>query len=253
MKKEIIKQIKKIEETEKVRIIMAVEAGSRAWGFEGTDSDYDVRFIYVRPLKEYLRLDKTRDVLEFPIEGELDFSGWDISKTLKLIYSSNPALHEWLQSPIVYRKTAEVKELEKLARKHFSRTRIVNHYYHIAFRHYQRFVAIKEKVRLKKYFYILRSLAAALYAVRKDDIPPIELDVLRSSEFPWEMNVIIDEMVRIKKENDESRQIERIVELDIFIENMLKEINDNIQQFQQTEAASWQDLNRFFRKVVKNK
>ncbi|HPW54044.1 MAG TPA: nucleotidyltransferase domain-containing protein, partial [Erysipelotrichaceae bacterium] len=110
-----------------------------------------------------------------------------------------------------------------------------------------------EKVRLKKYFYILRSLAAALYAVRKDDIPPIEFDVLRSSEFPWEMNVIIDEMVRIKKENDESRQIERIVELDIFIENMLKEINDNIQQFQQAEAASWQDLNRFFRKVVKNK
>ena len=44
----IRKKLKEIEKKENVRIIMAVESGSRAWGFASPDSDYDVRFVYVR-------------------------------------------------------------------------------------------------------------------------------------------------------------------------------------------------------------
>ena len=40
-----------IEAEEHVRIIYACESGSRAWGFESEDSDYDVRFIYIRRTK----------------------------------------------------------------------------------------------------------------------------------------------------------------------------------------------------------
>ena len=41
-------QLAEIEKKENVRILHAVESGSRAWGFASPDSDYDVRFIYVR-------------------------------------------------------------------------------------------------------------------------------------------------------------------------------------------------------------
>ena len=58
MKETILKKLNEIERTENVRILLAVESGSRAWGFASPDSDYDVRFIYVRPKKEYLRLDR---------------------------------------------------------------------------------------------------------------------------------------------------------------------------------------------------
>ena len=95
MKDRIIEELKKIEEKENIQIIYAVESGSRAWGFAGTDSDYDVRFIYVHNLDYYLKLEDTRDVLEYPINDLLDISGWDISKTLKLAHSSNPSLYEW--------------------------------------------------------------------------------------------------------------------------------------------------------------
>ncbi len=46
---EINENLDKIERTEEVRILHAVESGSRAWGFASPDSDYDVRFVYVRP------------------------------------------------------------------------------------------------------------------------------------------------------------------------------------------------------------
>ena len=58
MKDIILRELKKIEEQENVKIIMAIESGSRAWGFASPDSDYDVRFIYVRKEEDYLKLEK---------------------------------------------------------------------------------------------------------------------------------------------------------------------------------------------------
>ena len=105
MNKIIEQKLKEIEEKENVKIILAVESGSRAWGFASPDSDYDVRFIYVRETKEYLKLNEIRDVIEWQLDETLDISGWDIKKALKLLYKTNPTLFEWFSSPIVYKKT----------------------------------------------------------------------------------------------------------------------------------------------------
>lgn len=48
MRDTILNELRKIQSQENVKIIMAIESGSRAWGFASPDSDYDVRFIYVR-------------------------------------------------------------------------------------------------------------------------------------------------------------------------------------------------------------
>lgn len=105
MKDTIQKELAQIEQTQNVRILLAVESGSRAWGFASPDSDYDVRFIYVRPKDAYLRLQKHRDVIELPINDALDINGWDLTKTLRLLHKSNPTLFEWGASPIVYLET----------------------------------------------------------------------------------------------------------------------------------------------------
>lgn len=94
MRELIIEKLHEIEEKEHVRILLAVESGSRAWGFASPDSDYDVRFIYVRPQEDYLRLDHVRDVIELPINDLLDINGWDLKKALTLLYKSNPTLFE---------------------------------------------------------------------------------------------------------------------------------------------------------------
>lgn len=103
MKEHILKKLQTIEEEEAIRILFAIESGSRGWGFPSLDSDYDVRFIYVRPQNWYLSLHPGRDTLEFPVSDLLDIGGWDLKKSLLLAQKSNAVLWEWLQSPIVYR------------------------------------------------------------------------------------------------------------------------------------------------------
>src|SRR5947209_3872560 len=102
MKDKIIAKLYEIEKEQSVKILYAVESGSRAWGFASKDSDYDIRFIYVHPIDWYISIEEKRDVIEYPVKDLLDFSGWDIRKALQLYKKSNPPLYEWLVSPIVY-------------------------------------------------------------------------------------------------------------------------------------------------------
>ena len=114
-------ELSRIEKEERITILYACESGSRAWGFESEDSDYDVRFIYLHPTPWYLTIQKKRDVIELPIEKDIDISGWDVRKTLRLLRKSNPPLLEWLQSPIVYKKHSSfVDQLRDLMAEYYS-------------------------------------------------------------------------------------------------------------------------------------
>jgi len=99
---EIERRLNAIESDYGVKVLLACESGSRAWGFASDDSDYDVRFIYIQPTSWYLTVDleDRRDVIETPIEGVWDINGWELRKALKLFSKSNPPLLEWLQSTI---------------------------------------------------------------------------------------------------------------------------------------------------------
>ena len=128
MKELIDKKLNEIEKRENIKILHCVESGSRAWGFASPDSDYDVRFIYVRPKEFYLRLDKTRDVIEWQLDETLDINGWDIQKALQLLYKSNPTLFEWNSSPIVYRTTKEWGKIASVIDRYFVAKSGLYHY-----------------------------------------------------------------------------------------------------------------------------
>ena len=86
MRQEILQRLSDIEAKYDVKILLAVESGSRAWGFESKDSDYDVRFIYVHKKDWYLSLIEGRDVIEeLDPDGVLDLAGWDLKKALLLM------------------------------------------------------------------------------------------------------------------------------------------------------------------------
>jgi len=90
------------EQHQGATVLLAVESGSRAWGFPSPDSDYDCRFIFVRPPENYLRLFALRDVIEFPTDGLVDVNGWDLAKALRLLLRGNAVVIEWLTSPFTY-------------------------------------------------------------------------------------------------------------------------------------------------------
>jgi len=150
-----------IEADEGVRVLLAIESGSRAWGFPSPDSDYDCRFLFVRRTEDYLSPWVRRDVIEDPLEGELDVSGWDLGKALKLLLKGNAVAVEWLTSPIVYRGDPALHDsLLDFARRWSNRTGIARHYLHLGEKQRRTYFADGKPVRLKKLFYALRPAAA---------------------------------------------------------------------------------------------
>ncbi len=120
IRKEIAEKLMEIEEKESVKVLYAVESGSRAWGVESPDSDYDVRFVYVRPRDDYLSLQEKRDVIEWQLDEVLDINGWNLKKTLVQFHKGNATLFEWANSPIVYKTTDQWKEIYENCKRYFS-------------------------------------------------------------------------------------------------------------------------------------
>ena len=173
-------KLAEIAEAEDIRILLAIESGSRAWGFHSPDSDYDVRFIYTRPLDWHLKLGKKRDVVEHPIDEVLDISGWELSKALTLALSSNAVVGEWLQSPIQY--IAEAEALEMLlgfSARAMTRKSVSWHYLSLLRQQQKRLFNEDGTVRLKRYFYTLRPMLALRWMRLHDrPMPPMAMGEL---------------------------------------------------------------------------
>jgi predicted nucleotidyltransferase len=218
----ILTLLSEIETSEQVRIVYACESGSRAWGFPSVDSDYDVRFIYLRPTPAYLSVEDRRDVIEEPIEQGLDINGWDIRKALQLLGKSNPPLLEWLGSPIVYLEKYNVAErMRALARKHFSPRVCFYHYLHMA-RHGQDALAGGGPLSLKKYCYSLRPLLALEWIDRGLGIAPTDFRVLVESilDDPGLKSDIL-QLLTVKRNGTEHTAVPPIASIDEFIDKTL--------------------------------
>ncbi|MFX3623668.1 MAG: nucleotidyltransferase domain-containing protein [Ectobacillus sp.] len=178
MRRQIQQVLERIENENDVKVLFAVESGSRAWGFSSSESDYDVRFLYVHRTDWYLSIDAKRDVLEYPISDKLDVSGWDLKKALQLLMKSNPALLEWLRSPIVYKEEySTAAQLRKISSSYLSEKANIFHYLHMAKGNYRDYLQ-GENVKIKKYFYVLRPLLACMWIEREHDIPPVRFEEL---------------------------------------------------------------------------
>ncbi len=160
-----------------VKILLAIESGSRAWGFHSPDSDYDVRFIYARPVDWHLGLEKKRDVVERPIDDELDFSGWDIGKALTLALGSNAVVAEWLQSPIVYTAHPEfIKDLTEFCAAVLDRKSVSWHYLSLYARQEKRARLDDGQIQLKRYFYMIRPILALRWMrINSAPMPPMDM------------------------------------------------------------------------------
>ncbi|MFY9261402.1 MAG: nucleotidyltransferase domain-containing protein [Gallionella sp.] len=177
---EILRRIRAAEEKHGVRVLLAVESGSRAWGFESPNSDYDVRFIYANSQDWYLSvgLEEQRDVIEYPIVDDIDLNGWDIRKALRLFWKSNPAFVEWIQSPIIYSEhssfAASVRELLPVV---YSCENGIHHYRSMAKTNFRGYLKA-DLVPLKKYFYVLRPLLSVRWLECYGKAAPIEFEKL---------------------------------------------------------------------------
>lgn len=196
-----------IVRTQQVAIGLAIESGSRAWGFPSPDSDYDCRFLFVRPADDYLSPWHKRDVIETPLEDDIDLNGWELGKALKLLLKGNAVVIEWLMSPIVYDGDARFRdELTAFAYRWSSRTGVMRHYLHLGEGQRRTYFADGKDVKLKKLFYALRPAAALRWLRLHADraVAPMHFTTLmEESDPPADVFATAVELIRLKAKTRE--------------------------------------------------
>ncbi|MDO4877916.1 MAG: nucleotidyltransferase domain-containing protein [Neisseria sp.] len=203
MRDRIVRKLNQYAEKEKIHILLAVESGSRAWGMASPDSDYDIRAVYVRPLGHYLRIAESADTLDVMEDDWFDLGCWDIRKALRLLRKSNAVLLEWLNSPLVYQKDdAFVRDLKALVPQYAQTAPLLNHYRGIA-GNALKSLDLHQAVPLKKWFYVLRPLLAARWAVQRGGVPPMTLAELMEG---WRTDVLgeIRDLLAVKARQGEA-------------------------------------------------
>lgn len=247
MKEIILEKLRSIEHQFDVKILYACESGSRAWGFASPDSDFDVRFIYVHKMEYYLSIDEKRDVIELPINDVLDINGWELRKALRLFRKSNAPLYEWLKSPIVYgEEKGFAQSIRSLMPCHFSARAGMHHYLSMAKGVLESELS-GEMVRLKKYFYSLRPVLAAKWIADCKSVPPMDFHSLRKL-MPEQFDGIVDELLGIKGNVDESFMIEKHSDLNAFIEESIHYCETRVPLANNNDNNA--ELNKLFKKSI---
>ena len=244
---EIQDELSYLERFEDMGILFAVEAGSRAWGFESTDSDYDIRFVYKRNVPYYLRLDKQPDTLEWR-NGDLDMAGWDLGKFLRLTRDSNPSAFEWLYSPIVYREDADWDLVRRLADRCFDPVSTVWHHIGMA-KSTMKTHLHGDSVPAKRYLYVVRSILAAKYAVRHFKpvpVPFVELFQDQRLGLSDGISDIVERLLERKRSVKEDGECPRDAVLEGWFDSSLSGLEDEVRKYRHREKVEWSELNCVF-------
>lgn len=248
MRTEILSTLHQLEKEHNIQILLAVESGSRAWGFPSPDSDYDVRFLYCHPLEWYLSLDEQKDSLNV-MDGELDLSGWELRKSLRLLRKTNAPLLEYLQSPILYLEQEGFREaMLRLGREQFSGRAGLHHYLSMAVKYYT-LCQEAEEVKLKHYFYLLRTTLASLWIIEKQSLPPMELQLLLPLIPSPALKEKVGELLALKAKANESYRHPKDAQLDAYLQETIRYCEAGATTTLQ-QAGTTTSLNNFFRKTI---
>jgi len=250
MKKQILDKIKELEKKYNVKIIWAIESGSRAWKFASKDSDYDIRCMHISNKEDYLGLDETKKQINY-MKGDLDIESWDIKKFASLMLKSNPQIAEWLRSPIIYKDSEIRKTLKQIFDKGCSLDFLKIHYLRMAKQNYGKYIKEKKKSSCKKYLYVLRGIACSRYIEKNKKLPPLPY----SEIIPYLPKYIQDffNTCVIKKNESEGKVIETKQKIINFIEKSFKKIPENKKlKTKKRDFKEKEKLNRYVVKTILN-
>jgi uncharacterized protein len=252
METRVVAELEAVERDHHVEIVLAIESGSRAWGFPSLDSDYDVRFLYLRPRDAYLSVFAAPDVIAHALDAVLDVNGWDLQKALRLMSGSNPTLMEWLTSPLRYRAgDAVAAQLADCARKFAHLPSFAYHYDRLARRSFAT-IDGADRVSLKTYCYALRAALALAWIRERRSPPPMDLpSLLEGKSVTAGARGVIDDLVQRKAQATERDMSAPIPELDGLIAGILAEPMLRPQTSDRPEVRA--EIDRVFLEILEAK
>ncbi|KAJ5070526.1 putative cytosolic protein [Anaeramoeba ignava] len=246
----------KIEKEHDVTVIFAVECGSRGWGFDSPESDYDVKFVYVHnSLSWYISISSTKkDSISYESEDRLmDFEGWDIRKALNLLSNSNPSIIEWILTDYTYIDKFQFQSnCRQIILKMKSTIPLIWHYYSMALKNQKEFLISKKEINVKNYLNIIRPITHLLWFLSHDScVYPLQYTSLLSEvpSIPEELKKSIEELIKIKKTKGKTN-IEPIIIIDEWINKSLRTWE---QKSQSEEATTKQSCAGSFQRLLRQK
>jgi predicted nucleotidyltransferase len=251
----IMSELDKIELNGNLQILFAIESGSRAWGFPSPDSDYDVRFVYARPIDWYLTLAPGRDVYELPIDDVLDINGWDIKKALGLLLKPNPVMLEWLSSPIRYIWNEDIcQQLIEFSKKVTHGPACLNHYLHLGGRQWDIYIDGNDVVNLKKYFYIVRpAMAIRWMRLHPEIIPPMNFqELLAGIDLNDDLTNALNELLLAKSRSKEIGKAPRVALIDAFITKEFDWAREVVKSIKGDKSPLRIEADALFRRIIKS-
>lgn len=250
MRETISEELLAVERERSVHVLLAVESGSRAWGMASADSDYDVRFVYVRREEDYLRLEDVRDTVEWGLDETYDVVGWDICKFLRLMRGSNPTVFEWLESPIIYREAPAFGEVREKALKCFSSKASAYHYLGMA-KGEEKIYSKADKVSAKTYLYAMRAVLAARWVLDKGTPGPMEFRELIDTALGADMASMVDKLLKAKSGGTEKCEVPHMPDLEEWIAEEMASLFDRARVTEAPEKMEWAELDELFLRLVR--
>ena len=242
----IIKELKEFEKQNNAKILLAIEAGSRTWGFESKDSEYDVRFIYVKDKNHYLQLNEQKDVIELVHTDELDIVGWDLKKFLKLMKKSNPSVYEFLHISSIYIEDESFYKIREVAPHYFFWKDLAWHYFSMSYKHDRRYILNTTPTK-KRYLYAIRGIFSAYWVIDHKSVPPTDFEIIKNEFCPKNLIPIVDGLVVDKKCGIANEKCDRIGSLDKMLEQSYIDIQNILNHSKEYRLDySWDELNRVF-------
>ena len=251
MTDEIKKELVRLELEQDIKILYAVESGSRAWGFASSDSDWDVRYIYIHKLDWYLKIDDKKDNHDEILPNDIDLAGWELKKALRLFRKSNPPMLEWLRSPIVYlQQFSTADKLRDLTKEYFNPKSCLHHYLRMAEGNFQAYL-LKDKVRMKKYFYVLRPILACDWIMQTDTMAPMEFSKLLNSQVTDQnLKIEIQNLLIRKMAGEELNEEPKIQILNDFLEQKIKFFRDYVNSLGKNNPPDTARLDELFKQTL---
>lgn len=251
IKKAILQKLYETEQTYNVKIPLAIESGSRGWGFASPDSDYDCRFIYVCQKDWYVSITEKKDFIEYAADEVFDINGWDLKKAIQHIMKSNAVIFEWLSSNEIYIKNdAVTAELKALAEQYFNPIAVSYHYLSIAKNKLNEILDV-EDAKLKKYFYILRPLANLCFIQEHMKMPHMEyMKTLSEISIDTRVHDEIMKLLEIKKVSNESYTMPQNEILINYFKQEIENHTENIQSIKFEKNRDYDNIDTVFRKII---
>lgn len=235
MTMEIISEVQELCREKGVELLYIFFTGSRAYGYNKADSDYDALFVFKRPVADYFRVHPLPD--EIKVEGK-DVKGWDLRKFCSVLSKNGWNAYEALHVRESYALNGHDKSFNYLRwlavhGDFYEPMKVAKTMVGCSARDLAKYEAAEGNKKLKYFLSYARMVMSAMYCVTHTTYPPVDFRTLSRMTLHSETKShMMDELVRARVEDkDATPYVPLLDELMEFFKEKCEMVKNRVNDF----------------------